>query len=89
MNLIGEFKQWLMEEGKADKTIESYVGDIEGFQRYFGEKAVDVTQPLSRFAFVRYKQNILDEKFAVATIKKRSTASRCTTERRMYAPSLI
>ncbi|PJW13133.1 MULTISPECIES: tyrosine-type recombinase/integrase [unclassified Geobacillus] len=69
--LLDAFKQWLTEEGKASKTIESYVGDIEGFQKYLTEKAVDTTQPLSRFAFVRYKQYLIDENFAVATINKK------------------
>ncbi len=58
MNLIGEFKRWLIEEGKAAKTIESYVGDVEGFQKFLA-------------AFVRYKQYLLDENFAIATINKK------------------
>lgn len=66
-----EFKQWLFEEGRAGKTIESYVGDVVGFQRYLDEKAADSTQLLSRFSFVRYKQHLIDEHFAIATINKK------------------
>lgn len=69
--LLDAFKQWLTEEGKAPKTIESYVGDIKSYQRFLGEKAVSDQQPLSRFSFVRYKQHLLDEGFAVATINKK------------------
>lgn len=69
--LIGAFKQWLTEEGKSPKTIESYVGDVEGFQKYLTEKAVDTSQPLSRFSFVRYKQHLLDNEYAIATINKK------------------
>jgi putative DNA primase/helicase len=56
MNLVEEFKQWLTEEGKALKTVESYVGDIRSFQLYLSERAAYESQPLSRFSFVRYKQ---------------------------------
>ncbi|MEC1375842.1 tyrosine-type recombinase/integrase [Heyndrickxia oleronia] len=69
--LSKEFKQWLYEEGKAEKTIESYVGDILGFQKYLDEMAVDASQPLTRFSFVRYKQYLIDNDFSVATINKK------------------
>ncbi|GGA43865.1 site-specific integrase [Paenibacillus physcomitrellae] len=65
------FRRWLFEEGRAEKTIESYVGDVVAFQKYLGEKAVDISQPLSRFAFVRYKQHLVDEHFALATTNKK------------------
>ncbi|MCL6585001.1 MAG: tyrosine-type recombinase/integrase [Anoxybacillus sp.] len=71
MNLIEGFKQWLIEEGRAPKTVESYVGDVQSFQRYLAEKAVDTSQPLSRFSFVRYKQHLLDNEYAIATINKK------------------
>lgn len=69
--LAQEFQQWLTEEGRALKTIESYVGDIKGFQQFLSEKAADESQPLSRFSFVRYKQSLLDRNFATATINKK------------------
>ena len=70
MNLVKEFEQWLVEEGKAPTTIQSYVGDVVGFQKYLAEKVAE-NQLLSRFAFVRYKQHLLDEGFAIATINKK------------------
>ncbi|KAB7666033.1 tyrosine-type recombinase/integrase [Bacillus sp. B1-b2] len=72
MNELAQaFQQWLTEEGRAPKTIESYVGDIQGFQQYLAEKAADESQPLSRFAFVRYKNYLIDTNFATATINKK------------------
>ncbi|KGA97232.1 integrase [Alkalihalobacillus alcalophilus ATCC 27647 = CGMCC 1.3604] len=71
MNLVQEFEQWLHEEGKVQATIQSYVGDVQGFQKYLNEKVADENQLLSRFAFVRYKQYLLDEGFAIATINKK------------------
>lgn len=69
--LVQMFQQWLVEEGRAPKTIESYVSDIKGFQQYLAEKAVDESQPLSRFSFVRYKQHLIDQNFSVTTINKK------------------
>ncbi|KMY55628.1 integrase [Bacillus sp. FJAT-27231] len=70
-DLIQSFGQWLTEEGRALKTIESYVSDVKGYQQFLSEKAVNEQQPLSRFSFVRYKQYLLDRKFAVSTINKK------------------
>ncbi|MGV3265856.1 tyrosine-type recombinase/integrase [Cytobacillus pseudoceanisediminis] len=70
-DLVQEFKRWLTEEGRASKTIESYVGDVNGFNIYLKEKAVEELQPLSRFSFVRYKQQLLEKQFAIATINKK------------------
>lgn len=69
--LIKSFEQWLFEEGRSPKTIESYVGDIKLFQEYMNEKVVEVNEPLSRFSFVRYKQYLIDNGFAVSTINKK------------------
>ena len=66
MNLVKDFEQWLVEEGKAQTTIESYIGDVKGFQKYLNEKVADEQQLLSRFAFVRYKQYLLDQSFAIS-----------------------
>lgn len=71
MELVKEFEQWLVEEGKAPTTIQSYVGDVEGFQKYLAERVADENQLLSRFAFVRYKQHFEEEGFAIATINKK------------------
>ncbi len=67
---IAEFKQWLFAEGKAAKTIESYVNDVKGFQSYLQEKLKDIPV-LSRFSFVRYKEHLMKEGYAVSTINKK------------------
>ena len=65
------FEQWLFEEGRSEKTIESYVGDVKGFQLYLNEKAANEQQPLSHFSFARYKQHLLDSYFVISTINKK------------------
>lgn len=68
---IQSFQNWLFEEGRSTKTIESYVSDIKGFQQFLREKAVDEQQPLSRFSFVRFKEHLMKEEYAIATINKK------------------
>lgn len=67
---IQTFRKWLLEEGKATKTIESYVCDVQGFQSFLLDKAKDVSV-LSRFSFVRYKEHLIKENYAVSTINKK------------------
>jgi integrase/recombinase XerD len=67
---VDEFSNWLFAEGKAVKTIESYVNDVKGFQSYLQEKLKDIPV-LSRFSFVRYKEHLMKEGYAVSTINKK------------------
>ena len=71
MDYIQAFQQWLIEDGKSPKTIESYCNDVHKFQEYLAEKVTDENQLLSRFSFVRYKQYLLDQAFKISTINKK------------------
>jgi len=68
--MIDKFRQWLTEEGKAPKTIESYINDVSQYQNYLDEKSGQHVL-LSRFSFVQYKQYLLDKELAIATINKK------------------
>lgn len=70
MDYLESFSQWLMEDGKSPKTIESYCNDVKKFRLYLAEDGAG-EQPLSRFSFVRYKQHLLDAAFKVSTINKK------------------
>ncbi|MGG3803700.1 tyrosine-type recombinase/integrase [Metabacillus fastidiosus] len=67
---VDHFSNWLFTEGKATKTIESYVNDVKGFQSYLQVKLKD-KPVLSRFSFVRYKEQLIKEGYAVSTINKK------------------
>lgn len=71
MASLDAFRQWLIEDGKSPKTIESYCNDVKQFQLYLAEKVADENQPLSRFSFVRYKQYVLDKNLKISTINKK------------------
>lgn len=71
MNYLESFSQWLFEDGKSPKTIESYHNDVKQFQKYLLEDAADEETLLSRYSFVRYKQHLLDRNYKVSTINKK------------------
>jgi len=75
MSVLKDFQQWLIEDGKSPKTIESYCNDVKQFQLYLAKKAADEKQPLFRFSIVRYKQNLLDHEFKTSTINKKVNSS--------------
>ncbi|MBG9654087.1 tyrosine-type recombinase/integrase [Cytobacillus firmus] len=67
---VYDFEKWLFSEGKAAKTIESYVNDVKGFQAYLLQKLKE-DAVLSRFSFVRYREHLVKEDYAVSTINKK------------------
>lgn len=71
MDCLESFSQWLLEDGKSPKTIESYQNDVKQFQKYLLEEAVDEETQLSRYSFVRYKQHLLEGDYQVSTINKK------------------
>ncbi|WP_232697862.1 tyrosine-type recombinase/integrase [Brevibacillus daliensis] len=71
MNPIEEFEQYLVENGIAPKTIESYVGDVRAFSVYLIEMGVEQLTDLKRFYVSSYKNHLMENKYAVATINKK------------------
>ncbi|OMC89225.1 integrase [Viridibacillus sp. FSL H7-0596] len=68
--LIKAFEKWLIEDGKAMKTIESYINDVNGYEAYRKDKTKEETI-MTRFLFVRYKQHLESNGFAISTINKK------------------
>ncbi|ELK39872.1 integrase [Brevibacillus agri BAB-2500] len=71
MNVIQQFEEYLVENGIAPKTIESYVGDVRAFCAFLREMGVDQPTDLKRFYVSSYKSRLADSKYAVATINKK------------------
>ncbi|RKQ12142.1 tyrosine-type recombinase/integrase [Ureibacillus endophyticus] len=68
-NILESFQQWLLEDGKAVATIESYMNDIRKFNDYLVEKDCDPEVLLSRFYFTSYMKHL--EGMAVSTRNKK------------------
>lgn len=70
-DLVKEFEDYLVQNGIAPKTIESYTTDVRLFHDYIQANGVrDVTQ-LKRFYVTNYKQWLQDGGYAIATINKK------------------
>lgn len=70
-HVLDSFRQWLVEEGKADATIESYLNDVRKFNAYLHEKDADPEVLLSRFYFTSYMKHLEAEAMAVSTRNKK------------------
>lgn len=68
---LASFQQWLMEEGKAVATIESYLNDVRKFTGYLREKDCDPEVLLSRFYFTSYMKHLEAEGMAISTRNKK------------------
>jgi len=71
MDVIQQFEQSLIENGIAPKTIESYVGDVRSFCVFLTGMGVSDLGDFKRFYVVSYKNHLVDQKYAIATINKK------------------
>ncbi len=71
VNHIKAFESYLSNNGKADKTIESYTGDVKGYLRYISDKNITFNGNLNRFSINSYKNYLLDNNYEPTTINKK------------------
>ena len=77
MDLVDQFRQYLVEDGKSPATIVSYVGDIRGFLRYLGGKGVKFDGALRRYQVTTYKKHLIEADYEVNTINKKMNSLVC------------
>jgi integrase/recombinase XerD len=65
------FAKYLVEDGKRPKTVESYIGDTEGFLLYLREKEVTFEGELKRFQITSYRNYLLENGYEVSTVNKK------------------
>ncbi|MCM3389146.1 hypothetical protein M3649_13470 [Ureibacillus chungkukjangi] len=58
ISVVEQFKKWLMEDGRADSTIQSYINDLQKFNGYLVERDADPEVLLSRFYFTGYLKQL-------------------------------
>lgn len=68
ISVIGAFKQWLIEDGRAEGTIQSYLNDVRKFNQYLREKDCDPEVLMSRFYFTSYLKQLQKDGMKVNTI---------------------
>ena len=74
MPVVEKFRQWLVEDGKADATIQSYINDVHKFNQYLAEKDSDPVVLFSRFYFTSYIKYLERAGMKVNTINKKITS---------------
>ena len=65
------FEKDLVADGKAKKTIISYVGDVREFLKWLNNKGVVFEGNISRFYITQYKDYLIENKYAIETINKK------------------
>ena len=66
-----EFEEYLIQNGIAPKTIESYTTDVRLFNDFIQEKGVKDIASLKRFYITNYKEWMQERGYAIATINKK------------------
>lgn len=71
MTIEAKFKQYLVENGIAEKTIQSYVGDVTLFNEYLREQGIGEIEKIKRFYVMSYKKKLMEDGYAIPTINKK------------------
>lgn len=74
ISVVDAFKQWLMEDGRAEGTIQSYLNDVRKFNEYLRQKDCDPEVLMSRFYFTSYLKQLQKDGMKVNTINKKITS---------------
>ncbi|MDP4147416.1 MAG: phage integrase N-terminal SAM-like domain-containing protein [Bacillota bacterium] len=70
-DLVKKFKTHLEEDGKSDKTVESYVGDTSVFVTFLEGKGVDFNGETKRFYVTSYRNYLIENQYELSTINKK------------------
>ncbi|WP_430885870.1 tyrosine-type recombinase/integrase [Fusibacter sp. JL216-2] len=71
MSTIKAFEDHLREDGKSEKTIESYIGDLRGLEAFMQERDMELGGALNRFAINSYRTMLLETDYEPTTINKK------------------
>lgn len=69
--IVAGFEETLVADGKASKTLESYVGDIRAFLQWLESKGDTFTGNLKRFHVTSYRNYLVKEGYEVNTTNKK------------------
>lgn len=70
MDSIREFESYLLADGKAPKTVSSYVSDIRAFHKYLSEQGINDVKRITRAHITGFKNLMLKREYKPATINK-------------------
>jgi integrase/recombinase XerD len=70
-DILIEFEQDLLDDGKGQGTLKSYQGDVKGFLNWLLDKRVDFSGDLTRLYINSYKQWLIDNNYKINSINKK------------------
>lgn len=68
--IISSFRHHLVQSGLSDKTIKSYLSDIIQYVKWLEDNGERIKLEINRYQFNQYKQQLLKQNKAPATINK-------------------
>jgi len=69
--VVADFEEALGADGKAAKTLESYIGDVRAFLQWLESKGNTFTGNLKRFHITTYRNYLVQNNYEINTINKK------------------
>ena len=69
--IVTDFEQTLVADGKALKTIESYIWDIRAFLEWLESSGSIFTGNLKRFHIIAYRSYLVQNNYEINTVNKK------------------
>lgn len=80
MNTIAEFEAYLYADGKAPKTLASYLSDIKSFHKYLSELGISEPANIARAHITGFRNQMLQKGYKPSTINKSINSLNCYTQ---------
>lgn len=71
IDILTDFEEYLVTDGKGEKTVSSYIGDIRIFLEWLETKDVAFSGNLTRFYITSYKEELIEKGYTINTINKK------------------
>ena len=75
--ILADFRQYLLDDGKADRTVQSYVTDVFHFMSHVTEANPKRLSELTRQDVTRFRSHMVEKDFKPATVNKAINSLSC------------
>ena len=75
--ILADFQQYLLDDGKAERTIQSYVADVLHFLSHVRETTPKALSELTRQDVTRFRSHMIEKSFQPNTINKAVNSLSC------------
>ena len=75
--ILANFRQYLVDDGKADRTVQSYVSDVFHFMTHVTESNPKRLSELTRQDVTRFRSHMVEKAFKPATVNKAVNSLSC------------